>query len=116
MGLGGRTRPGWVLAGGQLPAIWRDGASSPAGCKTIEVNGAHPARARPALHRPPGLPSRVESVTKQHELAEVGVPSRRRRTGVCRPRENWKSKNETKDSPPCRSAIPLRKSGGRRES
>jgi hypothetical protein len=37
-------------------------------------------------------------VTKPHELAEVGGPSRRRRTGVCRRRENCKSKNEMKDS------------------
>ena len=36
----------------------------------------HPARARAALRRPPGLPRRVESMTKQRELAEVGGPSR----------------------------------------
>jgi len=40
----------------------------------------------------------VESVIKQRELAEVGGTSRRRRTGVCGRRENWKRKNEMMDS------------------
>src|SRR5665648_78852 len=105
MGLGGPSSTWMSPRRPPTPRDGRDGTSSPAGRRTKEVNGAHPAHARPILHRPPGLPRRVESVTKQPELAEVGGPSRRRRTDVCRPRENWKSKNGTKDSPPCRSAI-----------
>ncbi len=55
-------------------------------------------RAPVALRRPPGLPRQVESVTRQQELAEDGGPSRRRPTGDCGRRENWKPKNEMKDS------------------
>jgi len=54
-----------------------------------------PGRTRAALHRPPGLSRCMESVTKQRELAEVGGPSLRHRTGVRGRWENWNSKHET---------------------